>query len=197
MDDPDTISGGRADEPSPRRHRPAVWVAALAVAGGTIASLIVLTTTPRARSPHPPGPASSTPPAVGNNFAANDYLHCRVRLLDDALAEPFWLGSDHFDPPGKRRAAHTASEVLQAYRTSPVSRTVPRHHVQVAFTAFSQTNTAVRPVWIVVTNGISDTAPPSTPLTDYVTIFDDQDHLRYLGTMIDNLPGKCALPPLP
>jgi hypothetical protein len=114
-----------------------------------------------------------------------------VHLLDVALAEPFWLGSDHFDPPGNRRSAHTASEVLQAYRTTPVSRTVPRHHVQVAFTAFSQTNAAVRPVWIVVANGISDTGPSSTPRMDYVAIFDDRDHLRYLGTMIDNLPGPC------
>jgi hypothetical protein len=187
------ISGGRAVEPRPGRHRPAVWAAALAVAGGTIASLVVLTTTPRARPPHPPGPAiaSSTPPAVSNAFAGNYYGHCRVRLLDAALAEPFWLGSDHFDPPGNRRSAHTASEVLQAYRTNRMSRVVPSNHVQVAFAVFSQSDAAVKPVWIVVTNGISDTGPSSTPLMDYVSIFDDQDHLRYLGTIVENLPGQC------
>lgn len=193
VDDPDTISGGRADEPNPRRHRPAVWAAGLVVAGGTIASFVVLTTTPRARPPHPPGPAlaSSTPLAVSNDFAGSYYQHCHVHLLDSALAEPFWLGGDHFDPPGNRRSAHTASEVMQAYRTNPMSRTMPGQHLRVAFAAFSQTDVAVRPVWIVVINRISDTGPSSTPLINYVSIFDDRDHLRYLGTLVDNLPGQC------
>lgn len=130
-------------------------------------------------------------PAVSSDFAGDDYRNCRLRVLDAAVAEPFWLGSDHFDPPGNRRTAHTASEVLQAYRSNPISHTLPRNHVQVAFTAFSQTDAAVRPVWIVVTNGISDSGPSSTPLMVSVSIFDDRDHLRYLGTMIDNLPRQC------
>lgn len=131
------------------------------------------------------------PPAASSDSAANYYRNCRVRAINAALTEPFWLGSDHFDPAGNRRSAHTASEVLQAYRSNRISHTVPGNNVQVAFTAFSQPDAAVRPVWIVVTNGTSDTGPSSTPLMDYVAIFDDRDHLRYLGTIAENLPGQC------
>ncbi len=130
-------------------------------------------------------------PAVSRTFEANLYPHCRVRLLDAALAEPYWLGGDHFDPPGNLRSTHTASEVLQAYRTNPVSRTVPSNHLQVAFAAFSQTNTTARPVWIVVTNNVPNTRPSSTSFTAYVAIFDDRDHLQYLGTLGDDLPRQC------
>ena len=48
-----------------------------------------------------------------------------------------------------------------------------------------------RPVWIVVTNNIPDARPSSTSFMNYVAIFDDRDHLKYLGTMGDVLPRQC------
>lgn len=180
-----------------RRGRRASRRRTLVLAASCVAIAVIVTVTGVIIStgPKPGGSVSITTvtpsPAVSRDFEANLYPHCRVRLLDAALAEPFWLGNDHFDPPGNRRTAHTASEVLQAYRTNPVSRTVPSNHLQVAFAAFSQTNPAARPVWIVVTNNIPNTRPSSTSFMDYVAIFDDRDHLQYLGTIGELLPRQC------
>ena len=163
----------------------------VAVAVIVTVAAVVIGTGPKAGGSVSITTVTPSPAVSSSNFEANLYPHCRVRLLDGALAEPFWLGGNHFDPPGNRRTAHTASEVLQAYRTNPVSHTVPSNHVRVAFAAFSQANPAARPVWIVVTDNIPNARPSSTSFMNYVAVFDDRDHLKYLGTMGDVLPRQC------
>jgi hypothetical protein len=129
-------------------------------------------------------PPSPTPTAITSGPPANDVItstDCRASVHDHRLAATFALDTtDRFDPPAPTaRPAHTAAQVLAAYKPGPYAGDTASQP-QVFLATHSTQGHGYRQVWAVVTYhvagppsmGPGQTPPPTATKTDEIQSYD-------------------------
>jgi hypothetical protein len=187
-----------------RRRLAGAVVAVAAVAAVTVSAAVGIPELLRTSSTPPSGavagpatlaslPPGKTRPARTDGYAGH-YVRCRAHVRANRLIAPFWLDFTHFDP-ASWVPQHTPSEVLQKYRNNdPMIHGLNEGAIpQIAFASYSvfEPRRPSRPVWIVVSYGVSAmSSMSSTPFRSDQTIIYSDRNLKPLA-VIQALPSRC------